>query len=55
VLSGRLQHLLSDPTADFVDLGPNFHDRHVSTQRAIRAHLRHLEALGYRVTIQPAA
>ena len=48
-------HLLSDPTADFVDLGPDFHDRHVSTQRAIRSHVRHLEALGYRVTIHPAA
>jgi transposase len=48
-------HLLSDPTADFVDLGPDFHDRHVSTQRAIRSHVRHLEALGYRVSIHPAA
>ena len=27
-------HLLSDATACFVDLGPDYHDRHVSTQRA---------------------
>lgn len=48
-------HLLSDPQARFVDLGPDFHDRHVSTQRVIRSHVRQLEALGYRVSIQPAA
>jgi transposase len=48
-------HLLSDPTADFVDLGPDFHDRHANTQRAIRNHVRHLEALGYQVSLHPAA
>jgi transposase len=48
-------HLLSDPQAQFIDLGPDFHDRHVSTQRVIRSHVRQLEALGYRVNIQPAA
>jgi transposase len=48
-------HLLSDPQAQFIDLGPDFHDRHVSTQRVVRSHIRHLEALGYRVNIQPAA
>jgi transposase len=48
-------HLLSDPAADFVDLGPDFHDRHVSTQRAIRSHIRQLEALGYQVSLHPAA
>jgi transposase len=48
-------HLLSDPAADFVDLGPDFHDRHVSTGRAIRNHVRHLEALGYQVSLHPAA
>ena len=48
-------HLLADPTADFVDLGPDFHDRHVSTQRAIRSQVRHLEALGYQVNLHRAA
>jgi transposase len=48
-------HLLSDPTADFVDLGPDFHDRHASTQRAIRNHVRQLEALGYQVSLHAAA
>jgi len=48
-------HLSSDRQAQFVDLGPDFHDRHVSTQRVIRSHVRQLEVLGYRVSIQPAA
>jgi transposase len=47
-------HLLADPTADFIELGPDFHDRHVSTQRAIRNHVRHLEAFGYQVSLHPA-
>jgi len=48
-------HLLSDPPVDFVDLGPDFYDRRGGTQRAIRNHVRHLEALGYQVTLHPAA
>jgi transposase len=48
-------HLLSDPPVDFVDLGPDFYDTRGSTQRAIRNHIRRLEALGYQVTLHPAA
>jgi transposase len=48
-------HLLSDPEAGFVDLGPDFYDIRGGPQRAIRNHVRHLEALGYKVTLQPAA
>ena len=48
-------HLLSNPEADFVDLDPDFYDIRGGPQRAIRNHVRHLEALGYRVTLQPAA
>ena len=48
-------HLLSDPMVDFVDLGPDFYDTRAGTQRAIRNHVRHLEALGYTVTLHPAA
>jgi transposase len=48
-------HLLSDPTLDFVDLGPDFYDRRGGTQRAFRNHVHHLEALGYTVTLHPAA
>ncbi|MCJ7709427.1 MAG: hypothetical protein MUQ32_01220 [Chloroflexi bacterium] len=48
-------HLLSDPEADFVDLGSGFYDTRGGPQRAIRNHVHHLEALGYQVTLHPAA
>ena len=48
-------HLLSAPPVDFVDLGPDFYDTRGGTQRAIRNHIHHLEALGYTVTLHPAA
>jgi transposase len=47
-------HLLSDPDTQFVDLGPNFYDTRGGTQRAIRNHVHHLEALGYKVTLHAA-
>jgi len=48
-------HLLNDPDAHFSDLGTDFYDRHRSTQRAVRSHIRQLQALGYQVSVQPAA
>jgi transposase len=48
-------HLLSDPTARFQDLGADFYDTHIGPERAKRNHVRQLEALGYKVTLQPAA
>lgn len=48
-------HLLSDPDAHFEDLGPDHYDRHLSTTAKKRSHIRGLEALGYTVTLQPAA
>lgn len=48
-------HLLADPDARFEDLGPDHYDRHVSTTAKRRSHVRGLEALGYNVTLQPAA
>jgi transposase len=48
-------HLLDDPSADFVDLGPDYYDQQRGIQRAVRSHLRQLQALGYQVTLQPAA
>jgi transposase len=48
-------HLLSDPTARFHDLGPDYHTRHIDTGRKIRNHISQLAALGYRVTLEPAA
>ncbi|MBO0884014.1 MAG: IS110 family transposase, partial [Mycobacterium sp.] len=48
-------HLLSDPTTGYHDLGANFYTTHTDTQRRTRHHIRQLEALGYTVTLQPAA
>jgi transposase len=48
-------HLLSDPNAQFHDLGAEFYDNRLGTERRKREHIRQLEALGYRVTLQPAA
>ena len=48
-------HLLADPEAQFHDLGADHYDRHVNTETKKRNHIRELEALGYRVTLEPAA
>jgi transposase len=37
------------------DLGPGFYDTRIDTERRKRNHIRQLEALGYKVTLQPAA
>ena len=43
------------PTARYTDLGPDWHDRKTDRDRKTRTHLRQLQALGYDVTITPAA
>ena len=48
-------HLLADPNLRYHDLGPGFYDARVNAERAKRNHVRQLEALGYRVTLVPAA
>jgi transposase len=48
-------HLLADPTARYHDLGSGFYDTRVNAERSKRNHVRQLEALGYKVTLQPAA
>jgi transposase len=48
-------HLLADPDAEYVDLGPHHYDTRAGTQRAVRNHIRGLQALGYTVTLTPAA
>ncbi len=47
--------ILNDPDARFEDLGADYYDRHVDTATEKRNHIRQLEALGYRVTLEPAA
>ena len=48
-------HLLSDPETRFHDLGPDFYDNRTGPDRKKRNHVRQLEALGYKVTLEPAA
>jgi transposase len=39
----------------YADLGADFYDSRRSTTTKNRQHVRELEALGYRVTLEPAA
>ncbi len=48
-------HLLADPTSRYRDLGPDFFDTRLRPERRKNNHIRQLEALGYKVTLEPAA
>jgi transposase len=47
--------LLSDEQAQFVDLGPDYFAPRTNPERRVRHHVRELQALGYTVTLNPAA
>jgi transposase len=48
-------HLLSDPTARFHDLGDDYYTSRIDKSRKTRNLVRQLQALGHKVTLQPAA
>jgi transposase len=48
-------HLLSDDQTVFNDLGADHFTHHVNPERQKRNHIHQLEALGYNVTLTPAA
>ena len=48
-------HVLAGPDTRFHELGSDHYDRHVNITAKRRQHVRQLEALGYRVTLEPAA
>ncbi len=48
-------HLLADQNATYRDLGPDWYDSRVNLNRKMRNHVRELQNLGYRVTLEPAA
>jgi transposase len=48
-------YLLRDEAAQFKDLGAGYYDSRINPDRKKRNHIRELEALGYKVTLQPAA
>src|SRR3954447_20733955 len=47
--------LLSDTEAQFIALGPDYYANRTNPERRVRHHLRELQALGYTVTLNPAA
>jgi transposase len=48
-------HLLSDPDTRYRDLGSDFYDNRIGPDRKKRNHVHQLEALGFKVTLEPAA
>ena len=48
-------HLLTNRAARYRDLGPGYYTSRVDKNRKTRNHVRQLEALGYTVTLAPAA
>jgi hypothetical protein len=48
-------HLLADPTARFHDLGADYYASRIDQGRKTRNLVRQLEALGHKVTLEPAA
>ncbi|MDP9184331.1 MAG: IS110 family transposase [Actinomycetota bacterium] len=46
-------HLLADENARYHDLGPEHYDIRIGPERIKRNHIRQLEALGYKVTLEP--
>ncbi|WP_187365768.1 reverse transcriptase N-terminal domain-containing protein [Trebonia kvetii] len=45
--------LLSDPGAGYRELGPGYYDQRAGTRRQALGHIRSLERLGYKVTLEP--
>ena len=48
-------HLLASPAAAFCDLGAGYYASRTDKDRKARNHIRQLEALGFTVTLAPAA
>ena len=48
-------HLLSNPDTRYHDLGSDFYDNRIGPDRKKRNHVRQLESLGFKVTLEPAA
>ena len=45
--------LFSDPTADYHDLGADWYEARTQHRRQVATHLRGLQRLGYKVTLNP--
>jgi transposase len=47
--------LLNDEEKRFIDLGPGYYESRVNQNRSTRNHVRELQAMGYKVILEPAA
>ena len=47
--------MLADPSTHYAELGSDFYDTRINPERRKHNHIRQLEALGYKVTLEPAA
>jgi hypothetical protein len=47
--------LLSDPAAEYRELGPGYYEQRADARRQAHNHVRGLERLGYKVTIEKTA
>ena len=45
--------LLSGPTAEYHDLGADWYEARTQHRRQVATHLRGLQRLGYKVTLEP--
>jgi transposase len=45
--------LLSDPDAEYTDLGTDYYERRANIRREVRSHARAIERRGYRVILEP--
>jgi transposase len=45
--------LLSDPEAEYQDLGPGYYEQRTDASRQARGHVHSLERLGWKVTLEP--
>ena len=48
-------HLLSGPDTRYADLGSDFYATRINPERRKRTRIHRLEALGCKVTLEPAA
>ena len=48
-------HLLADPAARYTDLGPGYYASRTDKDRQLRNYIRQIQALGYTLTLTPAA
>jgi hypothetical protein len=54
-IPSTIWNMLNDATARFRDLGADYHTTRINTERTTPNYVTQLMAMGYRVTLEPAA